>query len=190
MVLQRNLVKFLFFITAAGSLSAAPILRLSSGAVTVQTSGGTNAANQTVYASNAGDGTLNLTATSSATWLTAQVGSNATCPVGTGNCIPIQLALSAASLAPGTYTGFITVSDPNAVDSPQTISVTVQVGGVPASLDLYATPNGGKATATIETHGATKAVATTQTGGSWLSVTGAGSFGFFTPYLVTATSQA
>ena len=187
--LKRNLLTFFF---VASALSAAPILRLSSATVgPVPASGGTNAATQTIYASNLGDGNLNLTASASDAWLSAQVGSNGPCATGSGNCIPIQIALNTAAVANGTYTGFVTISDPNAVDSPQTVSVTVQVGGVPAAIDLYAAPNGGTATATFETRSAVTANATTQTGGNWLSVAldGAGSFGFFYPYVITAATQ-
>ena len=46
-----------------------------------------------------------------------------------GACIPIQVGFQTSALARGSYTGTITVSDPNAVDAPQTIVVTVAVGG-------------------------------------------------------------
>lgn len=189
MGLKRNLLTFLFLTSV---VSAAPILRLSSAAVgPVLVSSATNGSTQTVYASNIGDGNLNLTATASAAWLATSVGSNGPCANGIGNCIPIQIALNTAALPNGTYTSFVTLTDPNAVDTPQTISVTVQVGGVPAGIDLYAAPNGGTASTTVQTRSAVTASASTQTGGSWLSVAlnGAGSFGFFYPYLISATSQ-
>ena len=54
-----------------------------------------------------------------------------------------SIAFQTSSLAAGTYTGIITLTDPNAVDSPQTITVTAQVGGdVPGNLIFYLAPGG------------------------------------------------
>jgi uncharacterized protein (TIGR03437 family) len=85
------------------------------------------------------------------------------------------------------------VADPNAVDSPQTISSTVTVisYGAPGGITLYAAPDGGTATATVNTHGAASVQASTATGGNWLTVSlsGSGSYSFFYPYQVKATTQ-
>ena len=59
-------------------------------------------------------------------------------------CITLQLALNTSALLPaGMTTGIVTVADndANVVDAPQTITVTVAIGGtVRASLDLYVAP--------------------------------------------------
>jgi len=50
-------------------------------------------------------------------------------------CLPIQFQFQTASLANGSYSGEITVSDPNALDAPQIVTVIVEMGGgIPNSL--------------------------------------------------------
>ena len=69
---------------------------------------------------NKGGGTLNWSISSDASWLTVS-------PVtGTGDGI-ITVSVNPGGLDEGTYSGSITVSDPNADNSPQTISVTLKV---------------------------------------------------------------
>ncbi|MCS6952343.1 MAG: hypothetical protein NZM33_05730 [Bryobacteraceae bacterium] len=130
---------------------------------------------------NAGDGSLNLSVSSSVPWLAASVGPQRTCTTRAGVCLPVQIALQTASLARGMHTGVVTVRDPNAVDAPQTITVTVQVGGgVPDRVDLYVAPNGGADRVTFYTNSSVTAQVTTQSGGPWLlfSLDGAGTFRF------------
>jgi len=94
------------------------------------------------------------------------------------------------------YTGTVTVSDPNAVDAPQTVMATVQMGGgVPDSVDLYSTANGGPDSVTFTTNSAMGwGLTTAPTDGSWLAVTtpGAASYAFNLPtvlYTITGTPQ-
>jgi uncharacterized protein (TIGR03437 family) len=55
---------------------------------------------------------------------------------GCGPCISVSY--NTASLAPGLYTGVLTVSDPNALDTPQTLTITVNIGAtVPNAFSLY-----------------------------------------------------
>ncbi len=186
------------FLTASISiLSAAPQLRLASttvGPLPITT--GSNGAAQTLQAYNAGDGSLSLSAASSASWLAATVGAQQSCtvPGANGKCIPIQVALNTASLQAGTYTGVVTVSDPNAVDAPQTITVTVQMGGgVPNSATLYPpTTTGATQDLTVTTNSLLKSTTSTQNGLPWLSVVldGNGSFAFNYTYRFRATEQA
>ncbi|HXK07149.1 MAG TPA: hypothetical protein VMS37_32435 [Verrucomicrobiae bacterium] len=175
---------FLFF---PGFSIAAPMLRLVSstiGPVSIAT--GSNGATQTVEAYNAGDGSLNLSLASSVTWIGASVGTPRSCTTRTGTCIPLQFALNTSSLPAGITTGIVTVSDPNAVDSPQTITVTVQMGGgVPSSVDLYAAP-GGTNDAPFSTNSQLTGNVSTSSGGQWLSLVldGTGSFRFSYPYRI------
>ncbi|MDQ6677759.1 MAG: hypothetical protein M3Z09_10740 [Acidobacteriota bacterium] len=169
----------LLSVIGVSSLYAAPQLQLSTTALgPINIAGGTNGPVQTVQVTNIGDGTLNVSATASATWLVPSPGS--------GN---LQIALNTSKLAPGSYTEFVTVNSPGAVDSPQNISVTVQIGGVPDKLEFYAAPNGGTATKQFQAQSVLRATTSTSDGRPWLSVFGQGSFTFFYPYLVTATSQ-
>ncbi len=169
----------LLSVLAVSALQAAPQLQLSTTAIgIVNIAAGTNGPAKTIQVTNGGDGNLNLSVAASASWLAPTVVTGA-----------VRIALNTASLATGTYTEFVTVNSPGAVDAPQTISVTVQVGGVPSTLEFYVSPNGGTASQTIQTLNPVNNSISTTDGRPWLSVNLNGSFNFFYPYLVTATSQ-
>ena len=74
-----------------------------------------------VLITNSGDGTLQWTAASSAAWLTAapKTGSS-------GKTMKIKI-VNAGKMSVGTYTGTITITDPDAANSPATIQVTLIV---------------------------------------------------------------
>jgi uncharacterized protein (TIGR03437 family) len=169
------------------------MLRLSSSAVGPYSIAiGSNGAPQTVEAWNAGDGSLSLQVSSSAAWAVATVGAARACSTRLGTCLPIQVALQTASLAKGTYTGTVTLGDPNAIDAPQTVTVTAQIGGdVPDQLVLYAAP-GGLATAKITTNQYVSMSVATQNGQPWLAVAGngVGSFNFGVTYTISAAPPA
>lgn len=171
-------------------------LRLSDTALgPISTATGANGATQNIEAYNAGSGALALSFSSNATWLSAAAGGVRTCQVAVQqvNCTPIALTLGTATLAKGSYTGTITVRDPNAIDAPQTVTVTVQVGGgVPDTVFLYVPPNGGSDSVAFATNTVLITNATTQSGGNWLSIAyeGAGSFRFVQPYRITGRQQA
>lgn len=171
-------VSALFFVMSAAGAFAAPKLRLSTtavGPVVVAQGGSANAPG--VDFSNAGDGNLNLSATSSVSWINSTVSGS-----------KIQMSLAAGSLARGTYTGFVSVKDPSAVDAPQTISVTMQVGSsVPDKADFFLAPNGSSAQIDFTSGSRLNSSVTTQGGLPFLSLGGAGSFSFTFPYQITAT---
>ncbi len=182
--------------TAAFSFAlvqAQPRLRLSSttiGPVTVAV--GANPGAQSVEASNAGTGILNLQATSSVTWIRPTVSAPHICSIlGGSNCISIDMAFNANALAAGSYTGIVTVADPNAIDAPQTITVTIAVGGtIPNSVDLFVAPNGSQDSFRLSTNKLLTSTVSAQ-GGNWLSFgfTGASSFAFALPYTLIAKHQ-
>jgi uncharacterized protein (TIGR03437 family) len=181
---------------SATALTAAPQLRLSTAAVgPLYMEVGGSVPAQTINAFNIGDGSLHLSIASSAPWLNASLGLPTTCQGGPVTaCIPIQMSVYPASLGIGTYTESLIISDPKAIDTPQTVTVTVQVNGAPSNVDLYVTPAGGplpSASVTVNTGGTVQASAKTSDGGNWLSFTtaGAGSYNFFTPNKLTATAQ-
>jgi uncharacterized protein (TIGR03437 family) len=136
---------FVFLIFSNTILQAAPMLRLSSatiGPLAVASAGVTN--NQTLEAFNAGDGSLNLKVDSSAPWITTTMGAQRNCrtiltAVGQ-TCSTIQVAINTTGLPAGVSTGFLTISDPNAIDAPQTVTVTVRVGTVSADAAPGGTP--------------------------------------------------
>jgi uncharacterized protein (TIGR03437 family) len=181
--------------TLAPALFAAPRLALSTVAVgPVFTNPGTSPNPQTVEAFNAGDGSLNLSTTSSSSWLSASLGAQRPCTTRTGTCTPIVITFATSGLAAGTFTEYITVTDPNAVDTPVDISVTVTVAGVPDSVTFYATPRGGTrptVLATVYVSSTVTGTPTTQTGGGWLSfgVGSAASMNFLLPYNIQAAAQ-
>src|SRR5260370_41785257 len=138
-------MRFVSFLLLAATLNAAPRLRLLQTALNVPAVPGNNGPTQTINALNVGDGQLHLQATSSVPWLVASVKQTDFCGL-IGSCIPVQITLQTSSLAKGTYTGLITVSDSNAIDAPQFVTVTVAVGGsVPDKLEYFVPPGGGAA---------------------------------------------
>jgi uncharacterized protein (TIGR03437 family) len=181
------------------SAYAAPTLRLTNTAVgPISIAAGGTAAAPLVEAYNAGDGSLSLSAQSSVTWLTASIGAQTTCKTNpappASSCIPIQIQVSAGSLAASTtpYTGIITITAPNTVDAPQTITVTVAVGGaVPSSVNVYVAP-GTEQDVTFYTNSMLSAQTKTTDGASWLSLAlqGTGSFRFALPYYIRVVPQA
>ncbi len=173
-------------------LSATPRLVLTSYALgPIYVTPGTNGPVQSLVASNAGDGILSVSTSTSATWLAASVGTQTACtsPL-VGLCFPISVSLNTVSLAPGNYTEYVTVVSPATIDAPQQVPVNVIVANVPSTVTLYAAPNGGTASVNIYPHGAVAAAVTTQSGGGWLSIVAPkGTTTFGTPYAITATSQ-
>lgn len=180
------------FLTVGSGLSAAPQLQLSATSIgPIYVTPNTNGSPQSVQASNGGTGTLVLSAATSASWLAASVGAQTTCSAPGGICWPINISLNTSSLATGNYTEYVTVQSPNAVDSPQQISVNVVVANVPSSVALYSAPNGGTASVNVYPHSPVVGKVSTQSGGNWLSFTAppATQTGFGAPYSITATAQ-
>jgi uncharacterized protein (TIGR03437 family) len=169
-----------------GAVSAAPKLELLTTVVSVAAPVGGAAPSETDVAINAGDGTLSLVLSVSpgSQWLSVSVGSPYVCSYSS-ECHLILFGFTPSTLAAGNYTARVTVSDPNAVDSPQVVIVTLQVNGPPA-IDRYMAPGttfegaylhvGATCTGTV-----CPVVATTADGGGWLlvSVYSAGSFGYY-----------
>jgi uncharacterized protein (TIGR03437 family) len=166
-VILKNTFSARFFLPLlfALGLSAAPRLNLIQTSLTVSVPIGTNGPTETLDTFNIGDGTLDLQASSSVSWLVPTVGTSQVCGLR-GGCYPVSIAFQTSSLSAGSYTGVITLTDPNAVDSPQTITVTAQVGGdVPGNLVFYLAP-GGTTSTTFTTNGSIKSAVS---GASWLT---------------------
>jgi hypothetical protein len=90
--------------------------RLTFGAVV----NGLSTGPQNVIIGNSDNGTLNWSISSSASWLSCT-------PTSGTNAGTVIISTEPGGLSTGTYTGIITVSDPNASNSPQMISVTLNV---------------------------------------------------------------
>lgn len=164
------------------ALYATPQLRLSTSTIgPLNIALGQNGITQTISTSNIGDGTLSLTASANVPWITASI-------VGAG----VQIALNTSTLTQGIDTGIVTVTAAGAIDSVQTISVTVQMGGgVPNSLNLYLPPGGAASTTFIASSQLNDAVSA-PSGGLTLAVlaTGGASFVTTASYEVIATAPA
>src|ERR1700722_1760911 len=141
-----------------GALSATPILRLSNSVVTAQTAAGVAAAPPGLLATNAGDGALSLSVAPPVyvAWLGVAV--------GPGNVIQFTFAI----LPAGTYSTSVVVSAPNAIDSPQIVMVTLQVG--PAPIVQYLPPGKSTVVTLPFTCLFCTARASTTDGGGWLTV--------------------
>jgi hypothetical protein len=103
--------------------------------------GGTKTSAQTLSIVNTGGGVLNWSAAAAGTPAFIQI----TPPQGLGNAL-IQVSVDPAGLAPGTYTGRIAVSAPNATNSPQNADVTLTVfdaGATGAPFGTMDTPTDG-----------------------------------------------
>ncbi len=151
---------------------AAPRLVLSSPSLTLgPVVPGSNVYAQGEEAQNAGDGSLNLTATPSASWISAAIGAAGPCTALSGTCNQIAITLSTTGLAAGTYKEFVMLTDPKAIDSPQQIALIVTIAAVPDSITLYVGPYGsGVSTATSYIYPAStvSGIVSTTSGSGWL----------------------
>ena len=91
------------------------------------TVGGTIPAAQSIQITNSGGGTLNWSATASATWLSVAVASG-TAPS------TLSVLVSPTGLGAGTYTGSVQISAPGASNSPVSVTVTLTVAPAPPVL--------------------------------------------------------
>jgi hypothetical protein len=105
---------------------------------------GQNAPSQSFEVWNSGGGTLSYSITDNAAWLSC----TPTSGTSTGEHDPITANYSTSGLASGSYSATITISDPNASNSPQFVSVELTVYGAqkpsisrqPTSLTNSCTP--------------------------------------------------
>lgn len=176
--------------------SAAPQLRLSTAAVgPVFITAGQNGTSQSINAANIGDGSLNLSASSSASWVNVTFGIAKACTISNTNynsCVPVNIALTTNQLNAGSYTAIVTLTDPNAIDSPQTFTVTVQIGSaVPSTVDLYLAPGGSASTSFVTGSSLTTNVSNA-TGGPVVSIAApsAGSFASSFSYVISSKASS
>ena len=176
---------------ATSAAYAAPKLRLSTAALgPFSIAQGQNGNPQTLDAYNEGDGSLSIAVSSSETWLTVSRADTRVCGQPGGVCTAIRIGLQTSGLSRGTVTGFVTVSDPNALDAPQTIAVTVQVGGgVPDRLQFVVAPNNTPVRRAFTTSTSLNASASAS-GGPRLTVLGAGGGSFRAIYSYEVVAQA
>ena len=100
-----------------------------------------------IEAWNSGDGNLNLQVSGGfSPWLQPQLSGSQGCSFDPGrSCQIIDVLFDSSGLPNGTFQGNITVSDPNAMDAPQRVPVTIHVGGtLPERIDLVHSRGSGK----------------------------------------------
>ncbi len=100
-----------------------PAISLNPPALAPQALKGESPPGDTFTVRNSGTGILTYTITVDAPWLSVS-------PAGgtsTGEADTIAVTYTSDGLAPGTYTAAITVSDPEAANSPQTVPVTLTI---------------------------------------------------------------
>ena len=86
--------------------------------------GGSNPPAQTIRVKNSGQGTLNYTLSEDAAWL----GVNPASGTSTGGENTHSLTVNSSGLATGTYSAAVTITDANAVNSPQVVNVSLEIG--------------------------------------------------------------
>ncbi len=145
---------------------------------------------------NTGDGQLNPRVSGRfSPWLQPVVTGTQLCSFDAGRvCSFVRVFFETAGLPRGTFQGEITVSDANAVDSPQRIPVTIHVGGaVPDDVEFYiAAADGNSDAIEFPTPAGPAPVVSVAPAGQFLSVTssGLGSFRFLHNHRVAATFRA
>ncbi|WP_420643728.1 PKD domain-containing protein [Candidatus Leptofilum sp.] len=122
--------------TTAAWPATSPVLAVSPSSLSLSALVGDPAFTRSLDIMNTGTGSLSWTTVANASWLTLSANSG-TAPA------TVQLTIDPATLAPGTYTGLITVSSANAVNGSQLIPVTLTIAA-PETIQLDA--EGGYAT--------------------------------------------
>ena len=101
--------------------------------------GGSNPATQKIKVSNSGSGTLNYVITDDANWMSVTPASG----TSTGQDVSHTVSVNIAGLSTGTYHGVITVSSPNATNSPRSVQVTLVIGTIPTNNQIGLSISGG-----------------------------------------------
>jgi hypothetical protein len=86
--------------------------------------GGGNPSPQIINVRNSGQGTLNYSITDDVSWMNVTPASGSS----TGGQNAHSVSVNVSGLGTGTYSGNITISDTNALNNPQVMSVTLQIG--------------------------------------------------------------
>ena len=108
------------------SPASGPAISLSTTSLANSSTEGTNAPSQTFKVWNSGGGALNYTISDNRSWLSISPSSGSS----TGEQDTITVNYNTSGLAAGTRNGTITISDPNADNDPQTITVSLTVNAV------------------------------------------------------------
>ncbi len=108
-----------------------PVLRVEPTALAAAVVVGTDAAPQTFRVSNSGVGTLTYVIAVDATWLSVAPLSG----LASGETNEVVVTYATAGLPVGTHSATITVTSPEALNPPQTVTVLLTISTRPADLD-------------------------------------------------------
>ncbi len=118
-------------------------LQISQSGLRFRTVAGEDAPSQAVAILNSGSGALDFSVSTSTTaggsWLSASPGSGSTAP---GSARQVLVTVQPQDLMPGDYYGQVQVSADGASNSPQTISVVLNVAPSGTDLGAFITPTG------------------------------------------------
>ena len=108
---------------------------------------GSNPSNQTIAVRNSGGGTLTYALASNAPWLTVNPAGGSS----SGQENSHTVSVTSAGLAVGSYNGVITITSPNASNSPQQVGVALRVGAVPMNNEIRVScnPSEGRTNTTV-----------------------------------------
>ncbi len=136
-------------ITLTIGASVPPTIAVSPSSLSFNAmAGGPNPGSETIRIRNSGQGTLNYVVSGDATWMNVAPASG----TSTGQEISHTVSANIAGLTAGTYTGFITISSPNAANSPQAVRVTLVIANIPTNnqISISCQPNSGQTGNIIE----------------------------------------
>ncbi|MFO0773272.1 MAG: fibronectin type III domain-containing protein [Nitrospiraceae bacterium] len=155
-------------VTLTVTASVKPVIGLSPSSLSFNaTSSGSNPGNQSIAISNSGAGTLTWSATDNASWLTVSQSGNT-----------VVASVDKTGLTAGTYNALITVSASGAINTPQTIPVSLTLTQVTQSVSLSWNSNSESDLAGYKIYRATKSggygapIATVQGRGTTYTVPG------------------
>jgi hypothetical protein len=118
-----------------------PEISASPTPLTFTTNEGENPADKTLEVCNSGTGTLNWSLTDNAAWLSETPTSGS---LDADDCEDVTVSVAASGLAAGDYSATITIIDPSANNTPQTVSVSLSIvstgAGIPGAPGGIAPP--------------------------------------------------
>jgi hypothetical protein len=118
-----------------------PEISASPTPLTFTTNEGENPADKTLEVCNSGTGTLNWSLTDNAAWLSETPTSGS---LDADDCEDVTVSVAASGLAAGDYSATITIIDPLANNTPQTVSVSLSIvstgAGIPGAPGGIAPP--------------------------------------------------
>ena len=138
---------FRYVLCLAGAISAiaSPRLQLSQTALYSSVPAPAQTLVGTIYASNAGDGNLNLTVTNTVSWLAVVTSLTVGCDnlPQYSQCQAIQVSVDTTSLPNGSIAGSFQVNAAGGPNAIQNVVVVLDVGGyMPDLVHIYVSPGG------------------------------------------------